>query len=39
MLKKEGGDWFNLAQDWDKVLVNTVTNLWVPQKMGNFLIS
>jgi hypothetical protein len=37
----EGVDWFRLVQDMDQwhALVNTVMNLWVPQKAGNFLAS
>jgi hypothetical protein len=37
----EGVDWIHLPQDMDhwKALVNMVMNLWVPQKVGNFLIS
>jgi hypothetical protein len=32
-------DWIHLAQDTDqwRALVNTVMNLWVPQKAKNFL--
>jgi hypothetical protein len=32
-----GVDWIDLAQDRDqwRALVNTVKNLWVPQKFGN----
>jgi len=35
----EGVDWMHLAQgrgQWQDS-VNTVMNLWVPQKVGNFL--
>jgi hypothetical protein len=34
-------DWIHLIQDRDqwKALVNTVMNLWAPQKSGNFLTS
>jgi hypothetical protein len=36
-----GRDWIKLAQDRDRwrTLVNAVMNLWVPQKVGNFLTS
>jgi hypothetical protein len=36
---REGVDWIHLAQDRDQwqALVNTVMNLQVPQKAGNFL--
>jgi len=34
-LKKSGCDWINLAQ-W-RAPLNTVMNLWVPYKTGNFL--
>jgi hypothetical protein len=43
ILKKQGGrvDWIHLV--WDRnhwwALVNTVLNLRVPQKLGNFLSS
>jgi hypothetical protein len=34
-------DWIHLDQDSEKwqILENTVMNLWVPQKVGNFLTS
>jgi hypothetical protein len=34
-------DWINLAQDMGRwrAVVNTVMNLWVPEKAGNFLTS
>jgi hypothetical protein len=34
-----GMDWIHLAQDREqwRALVNTVTNLWVRQNVGNFL--
>jgi hypothetical protein len=37
----EGVDWIHLAQDTDqwRAVVNTVTNLRVPQNSGNFLTS
>jgi hypothetical protein len=36
----EGVGWMHLAQDRDqwRAVVNTVMNLWFPQKEGNFLI-
>jgi hypothetical protein len=36
-----GIDWIHLAQDRARcrALVNTVMNLWVPRKAGNFLTS
>jgi len=37
----EGVDWMHMAQDrvqW-RAVVNTVMNLWVPLKSGNFLTS
>jgi hypothetical protein len=34
-IRCEGVDWMHLAQD--RVLVNTVMNLYVPQKTRNFL--
>jgi hypothetical protein len=39
LLQKEDVDWIDLAEDltqW-KSLMNTVINLWVPQKVGDFL--
>jgi hypothetical protein len=37
----DGVDWIHLAQDRDRwlVIVNTVMNLRVPRKAGNFLTS
>jgi hypothetical protein len=37
----EGVDWIHLAQDRDRwrALVNTIMNLRVPQRTGNFLTS
>jgi hypothetical protein len=38
-IRWEGMDWMNVAQDrgqW-QALVNTVINLWVPQRAKNFL--
>jgi hypothetical protein len=37
----EGMDWIHLGQDRDQwgTLLNTVMNLWVLQKVGNFLTS
>jgi hypothetical protein len=37
----EGVHWIHLVQDGDRwqALVNTVMNLWVPCKAGNFLTS
>jgi hypothetical protein len=34
-------DWMHLAQEWDqwRTVVNTVMNLRVPQRAGNFLTS
>jgi hypothetical protein len=39
--ESEGVDCMHLAQDSDQwlALVNTVMNLWVPQKVRNFLTS
>ena len=36
-----GMDWIELAEDKDRwhALVNTVINVWVPSKEGNFLAS
>jgi hypothetical protein len=34
-----GIDWIDLAEDKDRVVVNTVMNLRVPQNAGNFLSS
>jgi len=38
---REGVDWIHLAQDRDqwRAVVNTVMNLWVLEKTGNFLTS
>jgi hypothetical protein len=35
----QGVKWIHLTQQWDQwwVLVKMVTNLWVPQKYGEFL--
>jgi hypothetical protein len=35
----EGVDWMHLAQDRDRwqALVNMIMNLWVSQKVGDFL--
>jgi hypothetical protein len=40
-IRWEGVDWIHLAQDRDQlwILVNTVMNLRVPKKAGNFLTS
>jgi len=37
----DGIDWINLAQNRAQLwaLVNTVINIWVPQKVGIFLTS
>ena len=37
----EGMNWINVAQDRDRwrAVVNAVMNHWVPQNVGNFLIS
>jgi hypothetical protein len=37
----EGVEWMHLAQDRDQwqAVVNTVMNLWITQKVGNFLTS
>jgi len=37
----ESMDWIELAEDRDRwrELVSVVTNLWVPQNVGNFLTS
>jgi hypothetical protein len=37
----EGVNWIHLAQHRDQwqALVKTILNLWMPQKVGNFLIS
>jgi hypothetical protein len=37
----EGVDWIHLSQDRDQwgAVVNTVMNIWVPRKAGNFLTS
>jgi hypothetical protein len=39
--RMETAKWVHLAQDREKwqALVNTVTNLLVPQNVGNFLVS
>jgi hypothetical protein len=36
----KGVNWIHLAwdEDWWQALVNTVMNLWVPYRAGNFLI-
>jgi hypothetical protein len=38
-LEWEGVDWIHLDQDRDQwlALVNTVMNIWVPQKLGYLL--
>jgi len=38
-IKWEGMEWMNLVQDRDQwcALVNTVMNLWIPWKTGEFL--
>jgi len=38
-IRWEGLDWMYLAQDMDQwqAILNTVMNLWVPYKVGNFL--
>jgi len=37
----KGVDWVHLAQERDQRLapVNTIMNIWVPSKAGNFLTS